>query len=181
VKSKGLTLHQAAGIVIVDACFCILFAWWGRNALQAGDKFGENLYCVGAAILFSSLPLYVRNFFRVKRGAPVMVKRKPSPPTPQAGFRLLCIIMGVGTLAVIAITNLLARDFHTLKTLEERLFTIGYGMTLWLLHGFGWFWLLSQRPSPPLAAQKQPEGVWPRLRVLPPKKITKIDILCYRG
>jgi len=162
MKSKSLALRQAAGIVIVDACFCLLFAWWGRNALQAGDKLAELLFCIAASTDFLLLPLFVWNFLRVKRGIPVMVRHEAAPATPQVAFRNLCAMMGsLGTVAVVLATCDLFRDFYTIKTLEEKLFTVGFGMMLWLLYGLGWLWLLGQRPSPPLAAQEQTEGVWP--------------------
>ena len=161
MESKSLTLRQAAGIVVVDACFCLLFAWWGYNALQANDKLLELISCVAASTDFLLLPFFVWNFFRVKKGISVMVRHKPSPSTPQVAFRNLCIIAYLWTLAIVAATNLLARDFTTVKTLEERLSTVAFGVALWLLHGLGWLWVLSQRPSPPIAAQEQPEGVWP--------------------
>lgn len=162
MKSKSLTLRQAAGIVIVDACFCILFAWWGCNALQAGDKLGELLFCVAASILFLSLPLYVWNFFRVKRGIPVMVRHGSSSATPQVTFRKACIIMGVLTLVLAATSVLLYIELHASGTLVEGLEVAGEGGFFWLIVGFSWHWLLSNKPPViSLAVQEQPEGVWP--------------------
>ena len=161
MNGKPLTLRQAVFRVITAAGVCFVFAWLGRSALQASDKFFSVFYLITDAYWFLVLLLSLRNYLRVKSGREVMTRRKSSPATPEVQSRNLCIMMGVGTLAVIATTNLLARGFYTLKTLEERLFTVGFGMTLWLLHGLGWLWILSQRPLPAFAIQEQPEGVWP--------------------
>ena len=161
MKTKSMTLRQAASIVIVVACFCIFSAWQGYNALQTGDKFGRNLYCVGASILFLSLPLYVRNFFRVKRGIPLMVKHTASPATPEVTFRKACITMGVLTLILAATSILLYIELRASKTLAEGL-EAGEDGFFWLIIGIGWYWLLNNKPSVEApVAKEQPEGVWP--------------------
>jgi len=162
VNGKPLTLRQAVFCVMMAAGVCLVFAWLGRGALQASDKFFSVFCFITDAYWFLLLLLSLRNYLRVKKGDEVTITRhKSSPATLETQFRILCIMWGVGTLGIALATYDLFRDFYTLKTLEERLFTVGFGMTLWLLHGFGWLWILSQRPSPPFAIQEQPEGVWP--------------------
>ncbi len=90
------------------------------------------------------------------------MRRKYSAATPQVAFRNICIIMGLGTLAVAAASNLLYIDLCASKTLAHSLEAVGTGGLLWLIVCSGWYWILSNRPqveSP--TAQKQTEGVWP--------------------
>lgn len=90
------------------------------------------------------------------------MKSKPSAATPQVAFRNICLIIGIGTLAVAAASNLLYVDLRAAKTLANGLEAVGIGGLLWLIICSGWYWILSNKPqaeSP--IAQEQSEGVWP--------------------
>ena len=162
MKSKPLTLKQAATIVIMVAGFCLLFAWWGHNALQSGDKVASLVYCTTASVLFLALPVYVRMYLKVKRGMSVMFQRESRPASEQEAFRNLCIAVGFFTLAAIAGSCMIYASLATVKTLAEVLLAVGTGGILWLAVGFGWYWVLSNKPPlESLDGQEQPDGVWP--------------------
>lgn len=162
MKSKPLTLKQAATIVIMVAGFCLLFAWWGHNALQSGDKVASLVYCTTASVLFLALPVYVRLYLKVKSGVSITVSRECRLASRQEVFRNFCIVIGFGTLTAIAGSYIIYTSLATIKTLTEVLLAVGTGGVLWLAVGFGWYWVLSNKPpSKFLNAQEQQDGVWP--------------------
>lgn len=161
IQGERVTLHGAMIALVVQPCFALFLSAVGLYLFLHGSRVLAGACCLGAMAFAVSLPAFWRQYRLVKAGAIVIAQSKVSPHVHPAAsilltslMTLMVLIMGAGTLYILPLAPF---------SFAVKIIFAGFNLLLWLITGFLWYRIVTERRKTPIAepVYEQGEGVWP--------------------
>ena len=163
-QGQRLTLHRATCMVVVQLCCVLLLSGCGLYLLSQGGRTPAILCCVGV-ILNAWLALtYWKQYRRVRAGDTVTIYSRASHQMFRVHPVGAVVVASLITLVVLALGGVTLYILPSLtRIVGIQAFLVGFNLLLWLLTGFLWYRIATERGKVPVGevVYEQGEGVWP--------------------
>jgi len=169
-QGRRLTLRRAKVTLVRQVCSALLLSGSGLYLISDGIKTAATFCCLGAVVSAGSVPIFWKRYRLVRSGAIVTVR-------PQVASRLVhvhpaaaIVVTSLITLVVLAMGGVTLYILpHLSRMVSIQAFLVGFNLLLWLLTGFLWYRIVTERRKNPLIepVYEQGEDVWPPAPQIP--------------